>query len=404
MFDPERQPHRTDPLLTSAFILIFILAHFPFQQDLFGQARNGNALELSKSRIELGELKADDKRYEDIIIENPTADTVVLLRTSRHRRIRTRFSDRRIPPGAKSTLRIKYNPRKTGAFRKTIKVHSSASKRPVQAVITGEVLELPSDPTKACPDFGGRSPSDKKRSAFMERYGSRLDTQIHTPSRTRDQNRATEQERKKGYKPGNEEKGTTRDETAYEHLPTDRYKPNNVVFLVDVSLSMGKEHKLDLLKAGMKDLLGILRDIDRIGLVSYSTDPEVLVASVPADQKHRIGNAIEKIDAGGTTAGKAGIREAYRQARRNYINKGNNQVIIATDGAFNNDPEGVIRMVQRNADNGIGISVLGIRNEEWTESSMKKIARKGQGTYIHLRDSSEAGDRLVQEIKERSRK
>lgn len=403
MFYPGR-PHQKSLPLTSPFLLIFILALFPFQLKLLGQAQNGNPLDLSKSRIELGELKANDKRYGDIIIENPTADTVVLLRTSRHRRIRTRFSDRRIPPRGKSTLRIKYNPRKTGAFKKTIKVHSSASARPVQAVVTGKVLELPSDPTKACPDFRGRSPSDEKRSAFMERYGSRLDTQIHTPSRTRDQNRNTGQERENGYKQGDEETERSGEKTAYEHLPADRYAPNNVVFLVDVSLSMGKEHKLDLLKASMKDLLGILRDIDRIGLVSYSTDPEVLVASVPADQKHRIGNAIEKMEAGGKTAGKAGIREAYRQARRNYINEGNNQVIIATDGAFNNDPEGVIRMVERNADNGIGISVLGIRNEEWTEPSMKKIARRGQGSYIHLRDSSEAGDRLVQEIKKRSRK
>ena len=195
------------------------------------------------------------------------------------------------------------------------------------------------------------------------------------------------------------------DPYANEALSRKEYAPNNVVFLIDISVSMKQKGRLDLLKASMIELLSMLRDIDRFSLVTYASNTDVVLEGIPGDQKQEAIKAIQALEAGGYTAGAKGIKKAYQVAENNFIEKGNNQVIISTDGAFNVDRrnKGILKSAEKHAEKGITISVVGVKNEKWTAKSMKLIAESGQGQYINIETYSQAKSSLVEEIKKNSR-
>jgi Ca-activated chloride channel family protein len=186
-------------------------------------------------------------------------------------------------------------------------------------------------------------------------------------------------------------------------LPRDQFRPNNVVFLVDVSTSMKQKGRLDLLKASMIELVYQLRDIDQVAIVAYSSNAGIVLDSRSAGDKDAIIEAIKSLKAGGSTEGGKGIRKAYLVAQREFIQNGNNQVIIATDGSFDQEGGRIIGDVKRNAKKGISISVVGVINERWTEKSMKTIAKEGHGNYIHIETYEQSKALLVDEIKMNSK-
>lgn len=182
-------------------------------------------------------------------------------------------------------------------------------------------------------------------------------------------------------------------------LDRSKYKANNIVFLIDVSTSMKQKGRLDLLKASMIELLGPMRDIDNIAIVTYSSGARVEMQSRPATNKEAIISIIENLKAGGTTEGGKGLRQAYAVARKNFIEGGNNQVIIATDGAFSDTETNHAGIVGKNAKRGIRMSVVGMVNERWTEKSMKAMAANGQGHYLRIEDYQTSRAILLEEIK-----
>lgn len=181
-------------------------------------------------------------------------------------------------------------------------------------------------------------------------------------------------------------------------LPTEEYSANNVVFLVDVSGSMAKDGKMELLKASIIELLSNLRPIDRMSLVSYSTGAEVLLPSTSALNQDSIIKILMSLEAGGASAGKKGLKVAYKEARKNFIKDGNNMVIIATDGGFD-DLDGMRLTVSRGRMSDIKLSVIGLRNRDKTVGSMKKLAEMGKGNYIHINSFSDSKTYLLEEIK-----
>jgi hypothetical protein len=189
-------------------------------------------------------------------------------------------------------------------------------------------------------------------------------------------------------------------------LPMDEFGPNNVVFLIDVSSSMAYPDKLPLLKIAMKNLVGTMRSIDRISIVTYAGNTDVVLESTTADKKTKIDKKIDGLKPGGSTEGGKGIHEAYRVAEKNFIPGGNNQIILATDGDFNLDKndDALFSYIQESAAKGISLSVAGFGNKERALTKMQKIAATGKGSYMHISNADEAGPMLVEEIKVRSKK
>ena len=118
-------------------------------------------------------------------------------------------------------------------------------------------------------------------------------------------------------------------------IPTENLPASNLVFLIDVSGSMDEPDKLPLVKASMKMLVDQLREQDKVAMVVYAGNAGLVLPSTSGADKTKIKDAIDNLEAGGSTAGGAGIKLAYKIAKENFVKEGNNRVILCTDGDFN---------------------------------------------------------------------
>jgi Ca-activated chloride channel homolog len=181
-------------------------------------------------------------------------------------------------------------------------------------------------------------------------------------------------------------------------LPQGDLLPANLVFLVDVSGSMHSADKLPLVQSSLKLLAQQMSARDRISLVVYAGRSGVILEPTPGDQKARIIAAIDSLNAGGSTAGAAGIELAYAMARQGYIDKGINRVLLATDGDFNvgiTDFEQLKDLVERQRASGIALSTLGFGTGNYNEHLMEQLADVGDGNYSYIDDLAEGRRVLV---------
>lgn len=176
---------------------------------------------------------------------------------------------------------------------------------------------------------------------------------------------------------------------------------SNLVFLIDVSGSMSSPNKLPLLKQSFSLLLDNLNHHDRVAMVVYAGAAGVVLPSTPASDKQTILNALNRLNAGGSTAGGAGIELAYNVAVNNLIHQGNNRVILATDGDFNVGPSSesaLVKMIEERRDQGVFLSVLGFGTGNYKDSRMEQLADKGNGNYAYIDNLQEAQKVLVNEM------
>lgn len=177
--------------------------------------------------------------------------------------------------------------------------------------------------------------------------------------------------------------------------------PSNLVFLVDVSGSMADQNKLPLLKQAFKLLVDQLRAEDKISLVVYAGAAGVILPPTSGNDKMKIKEALENLEAGGSTAGGDGIELAYKLAKENFLQNGNNRVILATDGDFNVGiaSEGELqRLIERKRKDGIYLSVFGFGMGNYKDSNMETLADKGNGNYAYIDNIQEARKEFVQEF------
>jgi len=176
---------------------------------------------------------------------------------------------------------------------------------------------------------------------------------------------------------------------------------SNLVFLIDVSGSMSSSNKLPLLKKAYALLVEQLRETDKLAIVVYAGSSGVVLPSTKGDKKKEILKAIEKLNSGGSTAGAEGLELAYQIAEENFIEGGNNRIIMATDGDFNvgqssdNELENLITDYR---DKGIFISVTGFVMGNYKDSKMEVIADKGNGNYNYIDNILEAKKVFVNEF------
>ena len=177
--------------------------------------------------------------------------------------------------------------------------------------------------------------------------------------------------------------------------------PSNIVFLIDVSGSMNAPNKLPLLKSAFGLLVNELRPQDRVAIVVYAGAAGLVLESTPGNKKEVIMSAIDNLEAGGSTAGGAGLKLAYAEARKYFIKGGNNRIILATDGDFNvgeSSNGGMERLVEEKREEGVFITVLGFGMGNIKDDKMEIIADKGNGNYSYIDNLQEARKVLVREF------
>ncbi|HHG86401.1 MAG TPA: VWA domain-containing protein [Bacteroidetes bacterium] len=186
-----------------------------------------------------------------------------------------------------------------------------------------------------------------------------------------------------------------------KEVPAENLPPSNLVFLLDVSGSMNDYNKLPLLKQAFSLLAEKLRAEDRVAIVVYAGAAGLVLPSTPGDQKWKILQALDKLEAGGSTAGAAGIELAYQVAQENFMENGNNRVIIATDGDFNvgMSSDGALeRIIEKKRDSGVYLTVLGFGMGNYKDSKMQILADKGNGNHAYIDNVMEARKVLVKEF------
>jgi Ca-activated chloride channel family protein len=186
-----------------------------------------------------------------------------------------------------------------------------------------------------------------------------------------------------------------------KRLRGDRIPPSNLVFLIDVSGSMASEDKLGLVKKSLRLLVQQLREEDKVSIVVYAGAAGLVLPCTPGTEKARILNAIDHLEAGGSTAGGAGIQLAYKVARENFVREGNNRVILATDGDFNVGPssEGeLVRIIETERKSGVFLTVLGFGTGNYSDQRMESIADKGNGNYFYVDNLLEGRKVFVEEL------
>ncbi len=176
---------------------------------------------------------------------------------------------------------------------------------------------------------------------------------------------------------------------------------SNLVFLLDVSGSMNAYNKLELVKKAFKLLVNQLRPNDRVAIVVYAGAAGKVLDSTHGNNKRQILDAIEKLNAGGSTAGGEGIKLAYKIAEENFIKGGNNRIILATDGDFNvgiSSNADMERLVENKRDNGIFLTVLGFGMGNYKDDKMEIMADKGNGNYAYIDNIQEARKVFISEF------
>lgn len=176
---------------------------------------------------------------------------------------------------------------------------------------------------------------------------------------------------------------------------------SNLVFLIDVSGSMNQPNKLPLLKNAYKMMVNQLTDKQRVAIVVYAGAAGTVLESTSGDNKYKILQAIDNLQAGGSTAGGAGIQLAYNIAKENFVKGGNNRVILATDGDFNigvSSNAEMIRLIEAKRKEGVFLTVLGFGMGNYQDSRLEQIANKGNGNYYYIDTDKEAKKVLVNEL------
>jgi len=185
-------------------------------------------------------------------------------------------------------------------------------------------------------------------------------------------------------------------------IPVSELPPSNIVFLLDVSGSMNAPNKLPLLKSSMKVLVDKMRKQDKVSIVVYAGAAGLVLPPTNGDEKATIMDALEKLNAGGSTAGGEGIELAYKTAAENFIKEGNNRVVLATDGDFNvgiNSQGDLQHLIEEKRKTGIFLTCLGFGMGNYKDSRLETLADKGNGNYAYIDNMQESNRFLGKEFK-----
>lgn len=204
-----------------------------------------------------------------------------------------------------------------------------------------------------------------------------------------------------GTCPWNEQHRLVRIGLKAKEIPTENLPASNLIFLIDVSGSMYGPERLDLVKSSLKLLVNNLRDKDKVAIVVYSGAAGEKLTSTPGSDKQKIREAIDELEAGGSTAGGEGIKLAYKIAQKNFITGGNNRIILCTDGDFNvgvSSDQELEKLIEQKRKSGVFLTVLGYGMGNYKDSKMQTLAEKGNGNHAYIDNLQEANRVLVNEF------
>lgn len=380
------------------FIGFLLLSFRAFSQN--------SAILVDERSKDIGSQENIYKVRADYVVQNTLAKNLYLLRADAEKGITIRASKKTVKPNDTSLIVVEFIPEATGKFNKSINLVTSADGQPFQLSLSGTIKSIKTDDKTACFYFGRPNRNGVKETPPIVVYedhtkrdhSNRIPDQttaVNTPQVTPEPKTA-EPEKKQ---PETVQPPPVKDESI---LSPRLYKPNNIVFLVDVSSSMKDSTKLAVLQYSIHYLIENLRPTDRVTLISYADSVKVLKEGLSGNNKKELSEAVGKLKARGLTKGNKAILFSLDKALEHYIDGGNNQIILATDGKFRFYSEDQQKFIGKQGDKRVLLSTIAFGDDRDAMSNLKEIASIGKGNFIHIRSKSKAKDQLLNEIKENS--
>lgn len=394
----------------------------------------------------------------DILIKNNSANPDFLLRHSFSHEFEVLISSKSIAPGQQEVIRVRFNPRTTGPFEEQIELFFASMKSPVILPVRADVKYVNPNGNLPCPDFSERAMDCCTNSMFLVEV---LDEETNEPIDkanvrieedgnlwfgliTNAEGMVSHDMRigfyelradKKGYQPASIQSyinnrnnhftlklrkdlsfnpledalyippDSTFNSAGNQVLEESLFHPNNIVFLLDVSGSMGTGDKMDLLRISLSELAGVLRSVDKVTIVSYADEAKILLNTTSGNNRSEVTGIIQSLKAGGKTSGTKGFKRSFSVLKKYYIPGGNNQLIVITDGAFRpEDQAGIDDLVKKITRRGIRTSVVGIRSNAYAVEKLYDLSVTGNGSFLPINSESDAQSVLIEELKKQSRK
>lgn len=418
-------------------------------------------VEFQPSNMDLGTFtEAGSIRFK-VVIKNTGIKNLFILRADAPPKTEVYISKKVILPTDTALATLIYHPQATGPFKHTINFVTNSGKAADELVFSGSVGRLLSDNLLHCVDFKPKETGSMAAIPVLTLHRSYLSDAISglpidfaeityidvnggvkTFSKTTDKGyfensipvgmyalvvkspgyeplmmeqyigtRSTSQNYmlvKQKENPAPIKKDSSiKTETKLDTLDNLRFKPNNLVFLIDASGSMKDKNKLPLLVKSMRRLIEPLRSSDRVSIVVYAANVVIKVETQAGNNKTELLNALDQLKAEGITSGSAGLDQAYKLIEKGYIANGNNQIILATDGVFRLSA-GNRKTVEAQAlsvEKPVVLSVVALGDDEAALNMLKKLSETGKGSFLHLQnESTEALDALLNEITLRSQR
>jgi Mg-chelatase subunit ChlD len=361
-------------------LLFYILFPFCLQAQLA----------ISNQITDLGLIKDAYEITGDVVLKNIGAKNIYLLRADSEYGMKIFTSKKTITPNDTALLSISFYPEYKGKFKKKIKLITNNSSNPYLIELIGNVENITLHNKQACFYFGSKIKNSIKNNnseiVFSDQKKERdykipVDTSINNEEKTK-------------IKTINNDDGSI--------LNSKAFKPNNIVFLIDVSNSMKDSLKFPLMKKSIYYLINQLRDIDKITFVTYSDTVKLLNEAVKGSEKLQLIDVIKNLKAGGKTKGNKAIVKCQTVAQNNFIKNGNNIIFLCTDGEFGFYKKDQEQFLNSQVNGKVILTTVAFGDDKKAMDNLKRISKIGEGSFIQIKNNSSYEEKLLNEIKQRS--
>lgn len=361
---------------------------------------------FNEQDTDLGKISEAYEIKGDIILTNRSPKKVFLMRADADRGVMVYTSKKVLLPDDTCLLVISFIPENSGKFKKKINLVATDRETPYEITLSGNLANVRTNDRMACVYFGKRknnSVQPRSEPVVIPVTSERRDNSNKLPGSSPVSVAATAGT----FTPRPTVSVSAQSTTAPQDNPEFselNFKPNNILFLVDVSSSMRDSLKLPLMKNALHKLIDVIREIDTITFVTYASKVKILQEAVSGADKKTLHSLVDSLKAKGMTSGKTAILFSQQLAQKHFIQDGNNQIIIATDGEFKfvNEDYKIWKAKQQHKE--IVLTTVAFGNDKAAIKNLKEIASKGGGSFIQVDSRSGSEVKLLDEIKDRSRK
>ncbi|MEO6302843.1 MAG: VWA domain-containing protein [Bacteroidia bacterium] len=366
--------------------LLFIFFGF------FGHAQ----LQFTEQNTDLGSIAEAYQIKGDVIVKNKTGKKVFLMRADADKGVQVFTSKKTLLPEDTCLIIISFLPESNGKFKKKINIISSDNLKPYEVSVSGDLEKIKANDKTACFYFGNRKNSSIKTTTEPIVVKD-------TKEKRDNSNKIPDNSSKPIIDTIWEKPAVVLNENSNE-LSVLGYKPNNILFLIDVSSSMKDSLKLPLMKTALHTLIDAVREVDIITLVTYADSVKIIKEAVKGSDKKQLHEIVDRLKAKGLTKGNKAILFSQQLAQKHFIAEGNNQVIMATDGKFRFYSEDQKTWTQKQMDKNIVLTTVAFGNDKDAMQNLKEISEIGKGSFIHIKKRHGSEDKLLEEIKTRSKR